>query len=231
MGTIIGIGGGFEGRDEFDLAHDIIRLSGKENPLFLHIPTTSYDIANAGTVGLYAKMGCEVDILYLTHAYMTEAILAEKIRAADIIHVPGGNLKFVMDVWKRTNAAFYLREAFEAGKVLFGGSSGSMCWFEEGFDDCGPENSFMFIEGLGLLPYNNVPHYEGAFWQQFNDYADKTPRSTIACENGTAICYLDGKWSLRIASARPDARVWFFDAKDGYKRYDLTAHPEILERL
>ena len=176
-------------------------------------------------------MGCETDILYLTHVYMTEEIIAQKIRNADMIHVPGGNLKFVSEVWRRTGADKYLKEAFEQDKVLFGSSSGSMCWFAQGYDDCGPQDSFMFIDALGLLPYCNCPHYEGAFWQSFNDRVTQTKLSSIACENETAVCYIDGKWSLMIASARPDARVWFFDASDGYRRCDLRQHPEILERL
>ena len=231
MGKIIGIGGGFGEQDEVKLARDVMELTGKAAPNYLQIPTTGYDFADGHSVAFYCKMGCNVDILYLTHAYMTEDIIRQKIEAADMIHVPGGNLKFVADTWHRTGADKYLKKAFDDGKVLFGSSSGSMCWFRQGFDDCGPEDSFMFVDALGLLPYNNVPHYEGEFWQTFNDYADKTPLSSICCENETAIQFIDGKWSLRIASRRPDARVWFFDAADGYKRYDLRQHPEILEIL
>ena len=231
MGKIIGIGGGFSDEDQSKLARDIMELTGKHTPNYLQIPTTGYDFADGGSVAYYCKMGCNVDLLYLTHAYMTEEIIRQKIEAADMIHVPGGNLKFVADTWRRTGADKYLKKAFEDGKVLFGQSSGSMCWFQQGFDDCGPEDAFMFVDALGLLPYNNVPHYEGEFWQTFNAYANQTPLSSICCENDTAIQYIDGKWSLRIAARRPDARVWFFDANDGYKRYDLRQHPEILERL
>ncbi len=231
MGKIIGIGGGFNNEDEAKLARDIMEMTGRSVPNYLQIPTTGYDFADGHSVAYYCKMGCNVDILYLTHAYMTEEIIRQKIENADMIYVPGGNLKFVADTWRKTGADKYLKKAFDDGKVLFGGSSGSMCWFQQGFDDCGPEDSFMFVDALGLLPYNNVPHYEGAFWQTFNEYANKTPLSSICCENDTAIQYIDGKWSLRIASNRPDARVWFFDATDGYKRYDLRQHPEILERL
>lgn len=231
MGKIIGIGGGFDGGDRTKLAKDLMELTGKRVPNYLQIPTTGYDFADGGSVAYYCKMGCNVDILYLTHAYMTEEIIRNKISQADMIHVPGGNLKFVAETWRRTGADRYLKQAFEEGKVLFGSSSGSMCWFRQGFDDCGPEDAFMFVDALGLLPYNNVPHYEGAFWQTFNEYADQTPLSSICCENDTAIQYIDGKWSLRIAGNRPDARVWFFDAEDGYRRYNLREHPEILERL
>lgn len=232
MGNIIAMGGGFgNGEDRVNLAKLVMKLSGKEHPNYLQIPTTGYDFASEGDIGFYSKMGCEVDVLYLTHAYMTEEIVAQKIRNADIINVPGGNLKFCMDTWKKTNADKYLIEAFQQGKTLFGSSSGSMCWFNEGFDDCGPEDAFMFIESLGILPYCNCPHYESGYWQEFNDYVSKTKLSSIACENETAICYIDGKWSVMVSTARPDGRVWFFDANDNYKRYDLRQHPEILEKL
>lgn len=231
MGKIIGIGGGFGDADEVKLARDVMEMTGKHTPRYLQIPTTGYDFADGHSIAFYCKMGCDVDVLYLTHAYMTEEIIRQKIEAADMINVPGGNLKFVADTWRRTGADKYLKKAFEDGKVLFGSSSGSMCWFQQGFDDCGPEDAFMFVDALGLLPYNNVPHYEGEFWQTFNEYANKTPLSSICCENDTAIQYIDGKWSIRVAARRPDARVWFFDAADGYKRYDLRQHPEILERL
>ena len=231
MGKIIGIGGGFNNEDEAKLAGDIMEMTGKAVPNYLQIPTTGYDSPDIHSVAYYSKMGCNTDILYLTHAYMTEEIIRQKIENADMIYVPGGNLKFVADTWRKTGADKYLKKAFDDDKVLFGSSSGSMCWFRQGFDDCGPQDSFMFVDALGLLPYNNVPHYEGAFWQTFNEYANKTPLSSICCENDTAIQYIDGKWSLRIAANRPDARVWFFDAQNGYRRFDLRSRPDLLEQL
>ena len=231
MGNVIAIGGGFNGKDFWELARDLIRLSGKEKPNYLFIPTTAYDIMDRDGVAVFSKSGCHVETLFLTHDYVTEELIREKIRRADIIHVPGGNLKFCTDVWRETHALEYLREAFRGGKTLFGSSSGSMCWFRKGYDDCGPDDSFLFVDGAALLPYCNVPHYENAFWQEFNSHAAEAGISTIACENETAVCYINGKWSIRVSSARPDGRVWFFDAEDGYKRYDLRAHPEILERL
>ncbi|MBR5742276.1 MAG: Type 1 glutamine amidotransferase-like domain-containing protein [Clostridia bacterium] len=231
MGNVIAIGGGFSGKDFFPLARDIIRLTGKEKPNYLFIPSTAYDTLDRFGVAVFSKYGLKTDVLYLTHAYMTEEILAEKIRNADIIHVPGGNLQFATDLWRETHADFYLREAFREGKTFFGSSSGSMCWFRKGYDDCGPEDSFRFVDGLDLLPYCNVPHYETEFWQEYNRHAREAGISTIACENETAICFLDGKWSVRVSPARPDARVWFFDKERNYERIDLTAHPEILEKL
>lgn len=230
-GKIVAMGGGFGGDDGWTLAEYVISLTGKEHPNYLQIPTTGYDFADEGSIARFAKMGCEVDVLCLTHPYITEEIIAQKIRNADLIYVPGGNLEFVMRIWNRTHCSDYLREAFERGAVLFGSSSGSMCWFSQGFDDCGPRNDWMFVDCVGLIPYNNVPHYDSGGWQEFNGFADKTPLSTIACENEAAVVYADGKISIMASDSKPDATAYFFDAKNGYKRTNLREHPEVLETL
>lgn len=231
MGKIVAIGGGFGNSDEWDLAEYVIGLSGKEKPNFLQIPTTGYDIPERGTIGVFAKMGCEVDILCPTHVYVNEEIIADKIRNADLIHVPGGNLEYVMRIWNRTNCSKYLKEAYDRGAVLFGSSSGSMCWFRKGFDDCDKRNGWMFVDCLDLIPYCNVPHYESRSWQEYRDYAKDAGMSSICCENEAAVCYIDGKYSILSSKSRPDATAYFFDAENDFKRYDLKEHPEILERL
>ena len=231
MGKIVAIGGGFDGSDADFLVRHILSLSGKKRPNFLLIPTTGFDNHGNDMLSRFANWSCEVDVLYLTHAYMTETIIAEKIRNADVINVPGGNLGFVARTWRKTGADRYLKEAWEQGKVLFGASSGSMCWFREGYDDCGPENAFVFEEALGLLPYCNCPHYEGRNWQTFNEAVKTRSVSGIACENEAAICFVDDKRYILHSPGYPDARCWFFDANDGFRRYDLDLHPEILASL
>lgn len=231
MGKIVAIGGGFEGRDADFLVRHILSLSGKERPNYLLIPTTCFDFCGKEYTSKFFNWGCGVDTLFLTRDYMTEELIAEKIRRADVIHVPGGNLRFVAETWRNTHADRYLKEAYEQGKVLFGASSGAMCWFQEGYDDCGPENEFMFVEALGLLPYCNCPHYESRSWQTFNEAVRTRKISGIACENEAALCFVDDKRYVLHAPARPDARCWFFDAADDFSRYDLEQHPEILSNL
>ena len=231
MGKIVAIGGGFDGRDADFLVRHILSLSGKERPNYLLIPTTCFDFCGKEYTSNFFNWGCGVDTLFLTRDYMTEELIAEKIRRADVIHVPGGNLRFVAETWRNTHADRYLKEAYEQGKVLFGASSGAMCWFREGYDDCGPENEFMFVEALGLLPYCNCPHYESRSWQTFNEAVRTRKISGIACENEAALCFVDDKRYVLHSPARPDARCWFFDAADDFRRYDLEQHPEILHNL
>lgn len=231
MSKIVAIGGGFDGRHGDFLVRHILSLCDKEKPNFLTIPTTIFDNFDTSMYSRFFNWGCEVDALFVTRDYVTEALIAEKIRKADVIHVPGGNLRFVAEMWRRYHVDKYLREAAQAGKVLFGASSGSMCWFREGYDDCGPEHEFMFVDCLDLIPYCNCPHYDSETWQSFNDVVRSRKISSIACENDAAICFVDDKRYILHSPERPDARCWFFDAEDDYRRIDLDAHPEVLERL
>ena len=231
MSRIVAIGGGFGGKYADFLVRHILSLCEKEKPNFLVIPTTTYDNFDTSMYSRFFNWGCEVDALFVTRDYVTEEWIAEKIRKADVIHVPGGNLRFVSEMWRRYHVDKYLREAAQAGKVLFGASSGSMCWFREGYDDCGPEHEFMFVDCLDLIPYCNCPHYDSETWQSFNDVVRSRKISSIACENDAAICFVDDKRYILHSPERPDARCWFFDAEDDYRRIDLDAHPEVLERL
>jgi peptidase E len=54
-----------------------------------------------------------------------------------------------------------LREAWEGGIVLFGGSAGMICWFECSVTDSfGPALAGLH-DGLGFLPGSACPHYDG----------------------------------------------------------------------
>ena len=52
-------------------------------------------------------------------------------------YVRGGNTASLLAVWRAHGLDRVLREAWEAGIVLSGGSAGSLCWFE-----CGTTNPF-----------------------------------------------------------------------------------------
>jgi peptidase E len=80
----------------------------------------------------------------------------------DVIFVGGGNTASMLAVFRAHGVDQILREAWEAGIVLCGGSAGSLCWFE-----CGTTDSFDLFElaplhdGLGFLAGSHCPHYDG----------------------------------------------------------------------
>ncbi len=79
----------------------------------------------------------------------------------DAILVCGGNTANMLAVWRAHGFDRVLREAWEAGVVLFGWSAGMICWFEAGVTDSfGPDLAGM-RDGLGFLPGSACPHYDG----------------------------------------------------------------------
>jgi peptidase E len=87
--------------------------------------------------------------------------LRELALSHDAICVCGGNTANMLAVWRVHGFDRILREAWEAGVVLFGWSAGMICWFEAGVTDSfGPQLAGM-RDGLGFLSGSACPHYDG----------------------------------------------------------------------
>ena len=230
MGKLIPFCGFDETSEEvWKLTLHTIHVCGKENPDFLLIPTSAFDDFNKGTLNTYNKAGCNVDKLLLSEPYITEEIVAEKIRWADIISVPGGNVKYLMEMWKKSNAVKYLTEAYESGTVLTGSSAGSMCWFAESYDNCGVYDSKMFVDSMGLKDYVICPHYESPDWVSFDEDVKTRKRNGIAIEDGAALCLIDGK--NYILKAKGTETCWFFDSKNNFCKTDLSENEDLLLKI
>lgn len=219
MGIIIGIGGGrYSDNEVLPIFEHIVSLAKKKNPSVLFVPTAGFDDINGDEhiFRLFIGLGCSVSALLLTDKSLTKAEIEEKIFSSDIVYAGGGNLKFLMDIWIETGADEIFRKAYEKGVILSGYSSGSMCWFAEGFDDCGENHEFMFVDCLGLLPYCNCPHYESDYWQRFTDAVKGRKYSGIAADNGAAIVYDNGKYYTLQGNDGGD--VYFFDKENNHEK-------------
>ena len=188
MGTIIALGGGrFDNGEMLSVAQFIRDASGKAHPHVLFLPTAGFDDMNGAEPirAAFLSPGCTFEALLLTDAALTAEQVHETILGCDIVYAGGGNLQFLMDTWNRTGASDALREAFDRGVVLSGLSSGAMCWFEGGYDDCGTDHAFVFIPCLGLLPHYYCPHFISESWQSFALRVPETGKSGIGVEDGS----------------------------------------------
>lgn len=232
MGKIVALGGGrFDNGEMDNVTEHIISLTGKKNPHFLFIPTASFDNMdeNDDVMLCFMKYGCTADILFLTHEDVTESIIKEKIESADGIFVQGGNLKFLMDTWLETKADKYLLEAYERGTVLSGTSSGAMCWFTEGYDDCINGGEFTFVKCLDIIPYINCPHYQSEHWQTFEKAITGKEISGIACDNGAGFCINDGVYYT--VAGNEDGDCYFYDVNDNFRKININQNPGLLKDL
>ena len=214
-GRVVAIGG--EEGDMSLIWRNIVSLARVERPRLVFLPTASYDEAGDEDAlkATFAALGCSsFQTVRLTEPGWTREKIRETILNADAVFAGGGNLAFLMDVWIRTGADAVLREAFDAGIVLSGNSSGAMCWFEEGYDDCGEDHAYTFVDCLGLLAGCNCPHYENEHWKSFAEAVKTRSRSGIACEDGAALIYDRGVW--RTAYSVAGRNVWYLDRAKGF---------------
>ncbi|MDO5027128.1 MAG: peptidase E [Tissierellia bacterium] len=220
---IIAIGGGEVRKNEtYAIDKFIVDQAKKARANLLFIPTASKDSrAYVTTIeSLYTSLACSVDSLFLCDSDMTEEIAKNKIDHADIIYVGGGDTDFMMKKWREFKVDKFLLEAYKKNKILSGLSAGSICWFAAGFDfeDVGGKVNYSKIDGLGIIPFLNCPHYDQVDSLNFDSFLRGQVESTgknldlIAVENQTAIVWEEN--DLYVIKSNPDKNVYRLKACD-----------------
>jgi len=98
--AIVAIGGGeIRTRGTTDIDREIIRLSNRDHPRILFIPTASSDSEKycrhfAEHFGNFLK--CKTEVLFLIDAPPSAEEIERKIFSADIVYVGGGNTLYMM---------------------------------------------------------------------------------------------------------------------------------------
>ena len=140
----------------------VLSLTDKNRPKVCCIPTATGD-ASANLVRFYSRFPaslCELSHLALFERTVTD--IREYLLSQDVIFVLGGNTANMLAAWRVHGVDLVLKEAWEAGVVLCGGSAGSLCWFECGTTDSFDLNDLKpLYDGLGFLPGSHCPHYDG----------------------------------------------------------------------
>lgn len=219
--AIVAIGGGeIRTRGTAPIDREMIRLTSKEHPRLLFLPTASSDSERYWKhvqeyFGGFLK--CKTDVLFLVTERPSRKTIETKIRWADIIYVGGGNTLLMMRVWRRLGVDKLLKLAYENGTVLSGISAGSICWFDSGHSDSmsfyDPRNwNYINVKGLGLIKGIHCPHYNGMTRgvprrKDFRDMIRRTGGIGIAIENNCAIEFIDGRF-YRVITSKDYARAY-----------------------
>jgi dipeptidase E len=123
-------GGGFYPIETIFIDKEIIKLSEKQKPKLLFLPTASGDSSGyASVVEQYfgKKLGCEVSSLLLKKEKYSKQEIEQKILSSDIIYVGGGNTLKMMRIWRKLCIDEILQKAKDKGIVLSGLSAGAIC--------------------------------------------------------------------------------------------------------
>lgn len=215
---ILAIGGGEIGRlgtsiETEKIDRKTIKLTGKQHPKLLFIPTASSD--SEGYVEVVRKyfgkrLGCHVDVLYLLKSKLSNKKIRKKILNSDIIYVGGGNTLKMMTIWRKFGVDIILQEAAKKDIVLSGVSAGAICWFRYGNSDSrkyvksgtlkygNPAAPLIKIEGLNLVPALCCPHYDGDKERKpsLKLMMKNTPGVAIALDNCAALEIVGNKYQI-----------------------------------
>ena len=139
----------------------IFELTGAARPKVLSVPTATGDNDRSVAAFFRAFPAGRWEPAVLTLFERTERDLRSVVMSHDVVLVGGGNTVNMLAVWRAHGLDEILREAWDAGVVLAGGSAGANCWFEASTTD-----SFLIgradplTDGLGLVPGSFCPHFD-----------------------------------------------------------------------
>ena len=199
------------------LSRYVLSLVEKPRPRVCCIPTATGDSAE-GLVRYYGHFPASVcEPTHLELFNRTVQDIREFLLRQDVIFVLGGNTANMLAIWRVHGVDAALREAWEAGVVLCGGSAGSLCWFECGTTDSYDKNELHPLkDGLGLLPYSHCPHYNAEDQRRplyHRLIAEGFPPG-YAVDDGAAIHFV-GTEVREAVSGRAGANAYRVELQDG----------------
>jgi peptidase E len=208
-------GGGFSMEWGNTLLDDhVISLTGVRRPRVCFLPTASGD-ADHYVVRFYRAFSsarCEPSHISLFRRETGVGDPRTHLLEQDLVYVGGGSLVSLLGTWRAHGIDVVLREAWQSGVVLCGGSAGSLCWFASSLSAF-HEGPVRCIEGLGLLPWSNAVHYDdepgraGAFHAAVA--AGLPPGYGVS--DGAALHFV-GNELAEVVSSRPGARAVYVSA-------------------
>jgi peptidase E len=130
--------------------------------------------------------------------------------AHDVLWVWGGSVVNLLALWRAHGVDTAMRLAWDAGVVLSGVSAGSLCWHVGGTTDSYGPQLRPVLDGLGLLPHSNTPHYD-AEPQRRPLYQRLVAEGALppgwATDDGVGLHFRDTDL-VEVVGERPGASAW-----------------------
>ena len=207
-GHIVAMGGGGFLAGDLDSPLDDLLLSFAPRPrphvVFLPTATGDADRVVEAFHTAFARRECDPETVEL---FGIPDRPAERVAAADVVVVAGGNTANLLALWRLHGIDGALRSAWDRGAALGGVSAGANCWFEGCVTDSFSIELDGLDDGLGLLPGSFCPHFDGEERRRpvYTRLVANGFPSGIACDDGAAAVY-EGTELREIVSDRAHAR-------------------------
>jgi peptidase E len=158
-GHILAMGGGDLLAPGSKLEDLLLELSGKPRPRVVFLPTAAADSGERIALFLdsFRTRECEPEVVTL---FGMPERPAERVAAADVVYVNGGNTANALAIWRLHGIDEALRDVWLKGGVLGGWSAGGICWFDDGLTDSFGPQLQPLGDGLGILVGSFCPHFD-----------------------------------------------------------------------
>jgi dipeptidase E len=194
-------------------------LTGKSMPRLCFIPTASADnpfgIANWFETCAPLDVKPFVQRMFIS-SYNQKVSFEEVLLSMDGIVVGGGNTLNMMAIWKAQGIDTILRQAWDKGIVLAGGSAGSLCWFEHGTTDSRPKD-ISKVECLGFIKGSHCPHYDSEPTRRplYHSYIkSKEFKPGYACDDQAAIYFEDNEVK-KVIALKDESNAYYVYEENG----------------
>lgn len=196
----------------------VVDLTKKENPRICYVPTASAD--NQDNIKYWGNICKTLNIepiilkVWVSSSEKNQSF-EDILLNSDAIIVGGGNTLNMLGIWKAQGIDAILKSALKRGIILAGGSAGSICWFQDGISDSRPV-SLSIVDGLGILPYSNCPHYsqEARKDLYFQMIKEKKMSSGYASDELAGILFKNGK-AVEFVSQSDNHNSYFVSMENG----------------
>ncbi len=199
-GRILACGG------DGDFTAFLLELSDRARPRVCYLPTAAADDP-ARIVGFYDRVLPHDCDPFHVELFGTPQQPAERVAAADVVWVGGGNTANMLAIWRLHGIDTALRAGWERGAVLAGASAGANCWFEGSVTDSFGPQLAPLTDGLGIVPGSFCPHYDTEELRRPTYrrlVADGALPSGLACDDFAAVLY-DGTELAEVVTLRAGA--------------------------
>lgn len=199
-------GGGFLAGDPASPLDDLLlSLARPRRPHVVFLPTATGDspAAQAAFEDAWARRRCTREVVCL---FGVPDRPAERVEAADVVVVGGGNTANMLAVWRVHGVDAALERAWSSGAVLGGVSAGGNCWFDACVTDSFSVELDGLTDGLGLLAGSFCPHYHGEERRRpvYTRLVAAGFPAGIACDDGAAAVF-SGRDLVEVVADRPGA--------------------------
>ena len=190
----------------------------------LHVPTALGD-ADSAVVAFYERCAGLGELSHLKFHPWPPPGLRELALRQDAIFVGGGNTANMLAIWRVHGFDEILREAWEAGVVLFGWSAGMICWFEAGVTDSFRPELDGMRDGLGFLGGSACPHYDGEALRRprYRELVESGFPEGVAADDGVGL-HFAGLELREVVTCRPAAAAYRV-TRDGEHRIEARLIP------